>query len=140
MLGKEGITLKWFRLWFGIGCVGVALLWWLSLIPLQHPSLEGNDKLLHVFAYALISFWFYCVYQSRYAVGIAVTFIVMGVVIECLQGQTTYRVFSWGDVLANFIGVLVAWGLAYFSRATEMLCFLEQQLLKINNREGKGRP
>ena len=33
----------------------------------------------------------------------------MGVLIECLQGLTSYRSFEWMDMLANTIGVLCGW-------------------------------
>ena len=33
----------------------------------------------------------------------------MGALIECLQGLTDYRSFEWLDMLADAVGVTLAW-------------------------------
>ena len=40
---------------------------------------------------------------------LAMVFISMGALIECLQGLTTYRSFEWLDIVADALGVTIAW-------------------------------
>jgi len=77
-----------------------------------------TDKLLHGVAYFILTLlWlFYYVvkkseilkYKWRFF-NISVLVIVFGMLIEVLQGTlTTYRQPDWADVLANSIGVFIA--------------------------------
>ncbi|MCX7545707.1 VanZ family protein [Marinicella gelatinilytica] len=93
----------------GIGWLLVILIWLLSLLPLSVPTtaVEGGDKIGHFVAYAVMTYWFLHLYPKTWLVIWA--FIVMGVMIEVLQGLTTFRFFEWADILANGLGVVVAW-------------------------------
>jgi VanZ family protein len=110
----ERAGFKWFGLWWLIGWVWVALVWYLSLTsnPVELDlGTTFNDKIGHALAYAGLMFWFGNLYQCRHARTVyAVIFILMGVLLEIIQGSMTdVRQFSYGDMLANAIGV----GLGY---------------------------
>jgi glycopeptide antibiotics resistance protein len=53
----------------------------------------------------------------------------MGVVIELIQGQTSYRTFEVADMLANSLGAVMGWLLVRFYVA-EMLLTIEMWLLQ----------
>lgn len=93
------------RLWFTLQFAGVAAVGVLSLLPA--PDMGGSDKLLHFFAYGLMSGGFALLlrrWPGRLwaALGVA----AYGVLLEYLQGLTGYRMFDPADMLANGAGVL----------------------------------
>ena len=61
-------------------------------------------------AYGVLMAWFCQLYRKRilYAAG----FILMGVVLEVIQGQLGYRSYEVLDMVANTLGVLLGWGVA----------------------------
>ena len=86
--------------------------WVLCLLPLQQVSVPGGDKLHHLLAYAtLMLMWTIAVSAPtfRRQAQIALSLVVMGLLVECAQGMTTYRFFEWADVAANTAGVMVGW-------------------------------
>jgi len=105
-----------------IGWLMVVSVCLLSLLPLSMPTagVENGDKLGHFLAYAVMTFWFLHLSQKQWLV--VCLFLVMGFVIEALQGLTTYRFFEWLDLLANTFGVVLAYGV--FSVARIRLNFL----------------
>ena len=99
-------------LFFRLACIVVLLtIWILSFLPGSiMPSVPGTDKLHHALAYfALMFCWGQLFISPRPRLNLAITFVVMGALIECLQGLTTYRSFEWLDMLADAIGVALAW-------------------------------
>ena len=100
--------LRFKPLWLFIGLTLVATVIFLSLTASFPPELVlGDDlKLNHVFAYAVLMAYFaQLVISSRAAWFIAALFVIMGIALEYLQGQTGYRTFSYYDMLANYAGV-----------------------------------
>lgn len=92
------------RLLFAIAMLGILVM---SLLPVSHPDFSPNDKLNHLMAYGGLMMlgalgW------SKHMV-VAVGLVGFGVVIEGLQGMTSYRVFSVADMLANGAGVMLGW-------------------------------
>ena len=107
--------LKYRSAWLVGGWLLVSLIVYLSLTP--HPpsplSFPNADKLEHGFAYAVLSWWFCQIYLSLRQRGIViVAMIIMGVVIEFLQGWSGYRYFEYADMLANSTGVMLGYLLA----------------------------
>ena len=47
--------------------------------------------------------------QARTRLKLAIAFVALGALIECLQGLTSYRSFEWLDIVADTIGVAIAW-------------------------------
>jgi len=97
------------RLGLMIGWLMVVTVWLLSLLPLSSPvdTVQGSDKIGHFLAYFGMTFWFLHLTANRWVV--VCLLIIMGFVIEVLQGLTGYRYFEWADFLANAVGVLVAY-------------------------------
>ncbi len=93
----------------------------MSLVPLGKISVGGynpTDKMLHGFAYFILTLlwlFYYLMKNARISnfkwkfFNISVLVIVFGMLIEVLQGVLTrYRHPDWADVLANSIGVFIA--------------------------------
>ena len=107
---------------------------YLSLTP-KPPQIDLGidffDKISHFIAYAVMMGWFiqlYSIFRTRmsYAVG----FIVMGVVIEILQGMGPARMFEYADMLANSLGVLTILVLMN-TRLNKAFLYFEQCMFKI---------
>jgi len=81
---------------------------WLSLSPsLPDPGLAYGDKLGHFAAYALLMFWFACLYRGlQVRIAYALLWIALGVALEFAQGATSYRSYELADMAANALGVL----------------------------------
>jgi hypothetical protein len=91
----------------------------LSLIPLPaEPNPLPTDKLQHFIAYAALVLWFAQLYSKKHWRYIGLFFLALGVALEFLQDAMGYRVFSYGDILANSAGVLGGLGMAHAGFAT----------------------
>lgn len=112
------------KLWLFLGWMLAALIVVLSLWP-KPPELIGfeqSDKLTHIIAYSILMLWFANIYpQSSSRLRLSLGFFVMGVCLELLQGMTEYRQFSYIDMLANGVGILLALYLAKTRLATCLL-------------------
>ena len=107
------IKLRW--LWIALGWLWVTTIFYLSLMP--HPPepvhFWNADKLEHALAYCLLMLWFCQVYRQRKArMLLAALLVVMGIVIEYLQGETGYRFFDYADMVSNTTGVVLGWAWA----------------------------
>ena len=115
---------KYAKLWLTLGWLLVAIIVILSLWP-KAPQLmefEQSDKLFHIIAYMVLMLWFANIYQQRSShLQMSIGFFVMGVCLEFLQGMTEYRTFSYADILANGLGILIALYLAKTRLATCLL-------------------
>ncbi len=108
--------LKYTPLWLTLGGLLIALIWYLSLIP-DPPDIGINngDKIEHFLAYGLLMGWFAQIYiQQKPRLWLVLGFILMGVLLEVLQGMTGFRNYSYADMAANgtgvFIGLLLSQG------------------------------
>ncbi|MEK7990326.1 MAG: VanZ family protein [Thiotrichaceae bacterium] len=86
----------------------------LSLIPPIDTGIQTIshiDKLEHLTAYFVITFWFSLLYPtSQGRLMCLVGFLAMGLSLEVLQGLlTTTRHADGFDMIANTLGVLIAW-------------------------------
>ncbi len=87
--------------------LGITLL---SLFPVPDTGVElPSDKLLHLVAYGLLMGWFLQLYQGRARTLSALGLVLLGVVLEFLQGMTPYRMFEWWDMVANGGGVVLSY-------------------------------
>jgi len=101
------VRLKLHHVWFGCAYVLLLLVAIASLVPIPAES-GGNDKLMHLLTYALLSSWFsLIVAQSNSLFRVCIGLILFGVLIEVLQGMTSYRTAEFADAIANSLGVLV---------------------------------
>lgn len=104
-------TLRHAGVWRTIAWLLVACVFIGSLVPAGTPGLGLiNDKLEHGGGYAALTIWFMGVYPKQRQWVIVVAFVVMGIVIELLQGW-----MQWGrecdirDVVANSTGIAIGW-------------------------------
>ncbi len=127
----EQQPLRYFQLWLAIGWLLVAVVLYSSLTssPIQMPGIEYGDKIGHFFAYFTLVFWFCQLYKNRSHILLFMLFVMMGVVVELIQGQTGYRTFEVADMLANSLGAVMGWLLVRFYVA-EMLLTIEMWLLQ----------
>ncbi len=97
------------RLAWLIGWIMVSLVCLLSLLPLSTSidTVKGSDKLGHLLAYFAMTYWFLHLTVNKALV--LCLFIIMGFIIEVLQGLSGYRYFEWADLMANGMGVLAAY-------------------------------
>ena len=109
------LSLRHPRLWLVSGWILVILAVIASLVPSHDlPSLGGiSDKWEHAVGYSVLALWFAGIYpRPRYPM-IGVALLVMGVVIEGLQGAMHWgRQADLRDVYANSIGIVCGLGLA----------------------------
>ena len=105
------------RFWTAAGWFIVAAIIWLSVTPSPpDPGIEYGDKFGHVFAYGVLMFWFCQLHEARRArLAYAIGFITMGVALEFVQRSLGYRTYDEFDMLANALGVLAGWAVAYAS-------------------------
>ena len=99
-------------LFFRLASIAVLIgIWILSFLPGSGmPDVPGNDKWHHALAYfACMFLWAQCYLAPAQRLKLAIIFILMGALIECLQGLTDYRSFEWLDMLADAVGVILAW-------------------------------
>ncbi|OQR92739.1 hypothetical protein ACHHYP_03303 [Achlya hypogyna] len=100
--------------WRVVGVGGVGLLLYLSLTPrvvaLPPTGGVGGDKIGHAAAYAVLMFWWAQLDSCKPR--LATALILLGVVLEFLQGATGYRSFDFGDMAANATGVILGWAMS----------------------------
>jgi VanZ family protein len=115
---------KYAKLWLTLGWLLVAFIIFLSLWPKppQPLEFEQSDKLTHIIAYLTLMLWFANIYSQKSSqLQISIGFFLMGVCLELLQGMTAYRTFSYSDMLANGLGIIIALYLAKTRFATYLL-------------------
>jgi len=107
--------LKYLKIWLTLGWALVGLVIFLSVIP-RAPDmldLDGGDKLLHVFAYAIMMLWFGFIYlPGRTYQNLGIILIAIGIALELIQGLSDHRSLSFLDMVANAVGVSLGWLLA----------------------------
>ena len=99
------------QLFLIFGFVFLAAVVYLSLsrTVLELPG-DTAGHLAHVGAYALMMFSFTRVYRgARSALLIGAGLMVLGVLIEFLQGYGGYRNFERADILADALGIAFGW-------------------------------
>lgn len=99
------------RIWLALGWLWVTIILWLSLTPIppQPLTFDYSDKFEHTLAYLFLMGWFAVVCYGRQRIVSAFGLMIMGVLVEILQGLSGYRFFEFADMIANCSGVLLAW-------------------------------
>ena len=111
----------------------------LSLIPAP-PSIDvtAGDKVAHVLAYATLMLWFSQLYPAHRRLLLAISFALMGVGLEVLQGLAGWRSFEYMDMVANAGGVALGWLLGP-TRLSSTLSIIETQVVRIRGGVTSGR-
>lgn len=105
----NAVSQRWIGL--ALGGVGLMVLAWASLIPLDPGALPSrHDKLAHLAAYGTMAAWFGLFTPLRRWLPLWVALGLFGLGIEFAQQTTGYRSFDRWDVLTNLVGA--ALGLA----------------------------
>lgn len=128
-LDRINPALQWKVLWLALGWSLVLLIIYLSLKAPTPPkpsffNLPNLDKLGHCLAYFTLTGWFVQLYVApRARLKFALGFVVLGVILEILQGLGGMRQADWKDAAANITGVLLAWQLGKTWFATRLETF-----------------
>ena len=112
---NTSFNFQYLFVWVFIGCLVVALVFYLSLIsnPPEVIEFPFADKLEHLLAYSVLMGWFCQIYASKkYQLILAVVFCLMGLSLEFIQGWGGHRYFEFADMAANTAGVLLGWWLS----------------------------
>lgn len=130
MSSSINTPLKYKLLWLSIGYLMVVFVIYSSLSTSQVvQEISLSDKLMHVLGYFVLMGWFMQIYHGRRAgFRLASVFIAMGVLLEFLQDLGGVRYFEVADMLANTLGVLLAWALSY-TPVAGILLWIEHRLL-----------
>lgn len=125
--------LRYFNLWLGIGWLMVVTICYISLTtspPDLNIDIAYLDKIEHFSAYFILMFWFAQLYEvNKTRLFFVLLFISMGVVLEILQGIGGVRYFEYYDMLANSLGVFIAW-LVTQGRCKSLLLILENRIIQ----------
>lgn len=97
-------------LWRIIGWMIVAAIIYGSLTPtpIDIPIHEG-DKLGHMLAYSGLMTWFMQLYTRNAHIRLAVLCVSLGIAMEYAQLLSGYRDFEYLDMVADGVGVSIAW-------------------------------
>lgn len=110
---KKECQLRYFKSWLTIGWILVFLVCYFSLTstpPKIDIKFEHLDKLEHMLSYLVLMTWFAQLYQTEQSrIYYALLFIVMGIMLEVLQGLGGIRFFEYMDMLANTTGVILGY-------------------------------
>jgi len=87
----------------------VILVVFLSLSPKMHVTLEfrESDKIAHFIAYLWLAVLPFIAFSPPAALRRALLMVPLGIVLEFAQTVVPGRFFSFGDMLANFLGVVL---------------------------------
>ena len=111
-------TLHYRKIWLLLGTVYIIIIFLASLtkVPETQIELGHTDKLVHFALYFILVGWFIQLYEKNSSRLFILLFaILLGLLIEFLQGMTSYRSFDYLDEVANSIGALCAFFLAQTS-------------------------
>ena len=94
------------NIWLSLGYALLVAVAVLSLVP--GPDIGGSDKLIHFTTYAILSGWFSLIVRYSRSLWLVLTgLILFGLLMEYLQGLTSYRLQDMNDAIANSFGVMV---------------------------------
>lgn len=102
----------------------------MSLVPAPDISVPfpAKDKAVHLLAYFTLMSWFGCIYLpgKKYLL-LGLVLLSMGIVLEFIQGMTSYRNFEYKDMMVNGLGIFLGW-LVSRTRVSAFLIFIERQV------------
>jgi len=131
--------LRLVKLWLSLGWLWIITVVIFSLIPPPPPEqsvfllpfdLPYGDKLTHFIAYFGLMGWFSQIYHTDYHRRLyMISFLLLGISLEILQGLGGIRSADWQDVVANFMGIVLAWQLAK-THLAYVLVYLEARYFR----------
>ncbi len=123
--------LRFWRWWLVLGLLMVLIVVYLSLANVRLPQVPSSagDKFNHLIAYGVLAGWFGQLFTARKRILLLAFLVLLGILLEVLQGMTPYRYFDWFDAVANTLGVLTAMLALHFG-ADKILLWFESRYLK----------
>ena len=97
----------------GMFFISIILIFYLSLIPASELEFFNalsfiGDKISHCVVFFYISILgMFCDFKIKYYIFMAIIFS-FGLAIEFIHYFHPYRYFEWADLLANFLGIILA--------------------------------
>ncbi len=120
--------LKLIRAWYLLGALMLLLVGVASLMPA--PQVGVGDKVSHVATYAVLGAWFGLLASNRLVLSWTIVGLLgYGILLELLQGTTSYRYAEWADVVANGGGILIGTTL-HFTPLKRLLAYVDQHLAR----------
>ena len=103
--------LRFSTIWLTLGFLLVALVIYFSIIrnPPSAFHFSNSDKLTHLLVYFSVMLWFGMIFlpgKTYFILGLGL--VMMGILLEVIQGATLYRSMEVLDMLSNTLGVLLA--------------------------------
>lgn len=124
------------RLWLTLGVLYIGFILAGSLLRMPDISImsfEYRDKVIHFALYFILVGWFIQLYQKTSSrIIILAGAILLGMLIEYLQGMTAYRSFDYFDEFANSLGAMCAFFLGRSSFAS-ILSAIDSRLYRLHN-------
>jgi len=127
---------RWGKIWLLVGWLMVLAVVILSLLPRTqvsslHPlsvssvwaKLFWRGLTLHICAYFGLMLWFCQLYRRDKHFRLVFSFVMLGAVLEFVQGVTGFRSCDSLDLAANGLGVFAAWVVMQTPLATALLRF-----------------
>jgi len=99
--------------WFAGGVVLVAFVLYSTLAPGVNSPSFIDDKMAHFVSFAALMAWFSGVFRRRMLPLVALLLAGLGIGIELLQAQLTYRTAEFADAFSDFGGIAIAWAVAF---------------------------
>ena len=114
MLYHPKHTTKW-RIVFWLNA---ALLLYLTLMPSVNYriSIDNIDKVFHFIGFGAFALFLGMAYQGLQLWKIVLISSCLGILVELIQSQIPYRSFSLADMLADWLGILIAVALLDISK------------------------
>ena len=134
MKHKE-VQLHYKKLWLVIGYSLIAFVIFETLTarPIS-TGLHLSDKYMHTIGYFGMMGWFVQIYHHNKSKLLwAAFFISMGISLEFIQGWSGVRFFEVNDMLANGLGVMIAWLLSYSGFSIILSCVDRFVFSKLND-------
>lgn len=126
-------TLRYKTLWLSIGMSLIITVIALSLMapPTDIMDALPNDKFGHFIAYFALMGWFAQIYHTNKQRWLyLIAFLILGLLLEILQGLGGVRHGDWVDMLANSAGVVSAFVLTK-TKLAYILLYIENQTCKV---------
>ena len=103
--------------------ISIILIFYLSLIPASELEFFNalsfiGDKISHGVIFFYISILgMFCDFKIKYYILMAIIF-TLGLTIEIIHYFHPFRYFEWADLLANFLGIILATAIYYLLQKT----------------------
>ena len=108
---RQDIHLTCLLLWKMLGGIFILAVITVCLIPMPDTSggIPQLDKVFHFLSFGGLTAWFLMLYRGpRTGLLIPLAVLALGLLIEALQGMTSYRSASGADAVADLLGIVLA--------------------------------